>query len=201
MKQQVKELHMRSKIVGVLTAVALLSVVVAGIGSANAYFTTYTQAAGQRVIRLGDKTTVAEEFDSWQKEITVTNSKDSPMPVYVRAKAFAGSEYKLTCSGTNWVQGDGDYWYYEGDSEDEGVVQPGASTKTPLVVNIADKDGNEIAAAEEGKSFNVVIVYETTPAVEDGFETDADGKATGKVSYKEADWDLNVTTTTEGGTD
>ncbi|MBQ2626334.1 MAG: hypothetical protein IJG17_01020, partial [Eubacterium sp.] len=60
---------MKKRIAGILAAVALLSVVTAGIGKASAYFTTYAQARGGHVIKLGDETRIDEKFDGIKKEV------------------------------------------------------------------------------------------------------------------------------------
>ena len=148
---------MKKRVTGLLMAVALLSIAVAGIGKANAYFTTYAQAYGQKQIRLGDQTTIEEEFEDWKKSVTISNNADSDQPVYVRAIAFGPEEYTLAYSGTNWVK-DGDYYYYR-DSSGDIALQPGASTEK-LVVEI--KDVPKAKEDPEKKDFNVVVVYETT---------------------------------------
>ena len=61
---------------------------------------------------------------------------------------------------------------------------------TPLDISI---DGIPRTDVTDLDKFNVVVVYETTPAVEDG--TDANGN----IKYETADWTRGVTTAQTGG--
>ncbi|MBR2188015.1 MAG: hypothetical protein IJ860_01200 [Eubacterium sp.] len=170
---------MRKKLYGVLMAAAVLSVAAAGIRQANAYFTTYAEAKGGYTIHLGDETTVEEEVVGSEKRVTLTNSSTSSQAVYVRARAFAPNEIKdgLTynkpasqgvSASEKWSQPtDSDPWCYYSD-----VLQPGESADV-LVVSVTEVPEEAV----DGQSFNVVVVYETTPAVQNG-----DGQ------YEAADW-------------
>ena len=105
---------MKKRIYGILMAAAILSVATAGLGKANAYFTTYATAAGANVIKLGDETTVKENFKDSQKELQFTNDAKSSQAVYVRARAYASTEIEqyLGYEGSeNWTEKDG-WWYY-----------------------------------------------------------------------------------------
>ncbi|MBR0398464.1 MAG: hypothetical protein IJI10_09380 [Eubacterium sp.] len=159
---------MKKRIYGILMAAAVLSIATAGLGKANAYFTTYATAAGSNRISLGDETTVHEDFSSWTKTLTFTNSADSSHDVYIRARAFYGDKYEDYVSyepGEKWILGDDKEWYYftepvaPGEAADEFVLKVG-----PVPDEIA-KDLNE---------YNVVVVYETIPAAD--------------ASYADADW-------------
>ncbi len=154
---------MRKKTVRILTVAALLCVILAGIGTAGAYFTTFVEASGSKEILLGDHTTVEEEVVGTEKLVTITNSADSNKAVWVRAKAFTGAQYEsgLTCGGTGWTDGGDEFWYY--GLPDHPLV-PGESSEQ-LVVSIGNWPQAEI-----DKDFNVIVVYETIPAVEDGEE-------------------------------
>ena len=68
----------------------------AGIGSASAYFTAYTEAQGGVTLTLGNSTTVEDdvEMGAWRKSVSI-RSDDNSEPVYVRAKVFFGSGYAL----------------------------------------------------------------------------------------------------------
>lgn len=182
---------MKKKLLVVLAAVALLTASTVGIGKAYAYFTTNAQASGRQTVSLGDQTTITEDFKpgSWTKTVRITNNSTSSQAVFVRARAFAGAEYPLTIAGTNWTQ-DGD-WYVYGTpgTPIEGIpVEPGGVT-SDLSVQIGGKPTDRTVDPRE---FNVVIVYETTPAVQNGY-------ANGAVQYEpysSAVWDR---TTEEGG--
>ena len=148
-----------------LLAAALISS--AGIKGAMAYFTTYTTAEGGYVIHLGDKTEIKESFDSWTKHVTVSSAPDSE-PVYIRARAFC-ARYDLTyASGSGrctsgkggWNEvvpagEDGFYYYTE-------IVNGGESTDV-LDVVIDIPLGEEDSSWEDGDSFQVIVVYESTP--------------------------------------
>ena len=129
-----------------LTAAALTLTMGLSVGTAMAYFTTYTEAAGGVPLELGFTTTVpSETVDNWTKHVTIANTGNQDC--YVRVKAFAGSAYALQYTGDNWTPGADGYYYY---SE---IVPAGGSTGT---LDIA------IGNVEEGQSFNVVVVQECT---------------------------------------
>ena len=79
-------------------------------GSAWAYFTTYVEARGTLEISLEDVTTVEEEFNSWTKHVVIVNDAGSG-PVYVRARAYCGSQYELiyTSADNKWTPGSDGY--------------------------------------------------------------------------------------------
>ena len=120
------------------------------IHSADAYFTTSTGAAGGRTLQVGSNPDIEEEFSGWIKTVIVSNGEDS-QPVYVRARAFGGSAYTLQYQDESgrWTAGEDGYYYYS------DIVGAGEST-SPLRVGI---DG----IPEEGGSFNVAVIYESTP--------------------------------------
>ena len=161
-----------------LAATACILILSAGAGSAWAYFTTYTEAQGGYAIQLGSQSTAEETLDSWTKHVAVTNDAASG-PVFIRAKAFAGSEYRLSYSSANgkWTLGADDFYYYS------DIVEAGGSTEV-LDIKIDDVP----VEVKDGDSFNVVVVYESTPVVY------KDGEAT-------ADWNAELITgsTEEGG--
>jgi hypothetical protein len=156
-----------------LTAAAILLVLGVSIGSTMAYFSTYTTAQGGKVIHLGAATEIEEAFDSWTKRVTVTSDENS-QPVYVRAIAYAGSQYELTYEGTGWSRGDDGYYYYG------NALEGGASTEE-LLVHI----GN---VPDDAEAFDVVVIYETTPVLYD------------ENGNPYADWSQKVVSdSTEGG--
>ena len=190
---------MKKKLVGILTAAALLSVTAAGIGTAYSYFTTYVEASGKQIIHLGDETTITEDFENWVKSVFITNKASSDQAVYVRVQAFAGAQWELNFIGNSeyWTEEDG-YWVFS------QPVVPGGSTLDPEATGTIDEDKkfrieiNNINTKEHPDAFeslNVTIIYETTPAVENG--TDEEGK----ILYEAPDWDKGEVTeeTVEGG--
>lgn len=161
----------------ILAVLAVLLTLAAGLGSAWSYFTTYAEAKGGYTIELGDQTQISEEFSAWTKHVVITNEEGS-QPVYIRVKAFCGSEYTLTYSDNGsgkWTPGDDGYYYYSdivdaGGSADELLVQ---------ILNVPETDPED---------FQVVVIYESTPV-----QYDEKG-----VAY--ANWDIRLDSgTSEGG--
>ena len=155
---------------GALALAALAGVALAGIGEAWSYFTTYAEAAGGYTIRLGDRTEIREEFTDWTKHVVIENAEGSE-PVYVRVKAFCGSQYTIEYAGEGWSLAADGYYYYEHAVSGEA----GHNTTAPLDLKI----GGIPADPEVMEQFNVIVIYESTPVRyhEDGtpftvYETD-----------------------------
>lgn len=134
-------------------ALAVILTLSAATGSAWAYFTTYAQARGSYPIRLGDQTTVTEDFSAWTKHVSIQSSADSK-PVYIRVRAFCGEAYSLVYSDSTgkWNPESDGYYYYS------GIVKGGEATDT-LDIKIE----NVPQDIKDAASFNVVVIYETTP--------------------------------------
>lgn len=172
-----------------LTATAVMLVLSAVMGSAWAYFTTYARAKGGYPVILGHEENEKEAVRDWEKELSITITKDS-VPVYVRARAFC-ADYDLTYRGEQgeevekkkivyegltgsaketWVE-KGDGWVYctvplPCTISREGVKE--TSYRAPsLFVKINDVPENEAELIQKGKEFNVIIVYETTEVQND----------------------------------
>lgn len=163
-----------------LASLAAVAVLGASLGVAWAYFTTYAEAKGGYLLRLGSETRIEEEFTNWTKHLSVSNNEGSG-PVYVRARAFCGSAYTLTYSSGSgkWRDGGDGFYYYD-------EILYGGQTADPLDVRIdgIPADGD----LEDGDGFNVVVVYESTPVAYDG-----DGNP------KPADWTAVLDSVTETG--
>ena len=146
-------------ITGALCAVLIL---LSSVGPAMAYFTTYTRAKGGYTLTGASKTEITEQFEDWTKSIRITNFEGGG-PVFVRVKAFAGSEYALVWSGDgNWRDGGDGWWYYIPVLEAQTRLEDGSlsgGTASGLSVSIM----NVPTDAEPGDSFNVIVVYESTP--------------------------------------
>ena len=144
----------------ILAALAVILTLSAASGSAWAYFTTYAQARGSYPIELGDRTTVEEDFSAWTKHVSIKSEPDSE-PVYIRVRAFCGAAYQLVYSDTSgkWSPDSDGYYYYS------DVVKGGEATD---VLDI--KIENVPEDVKDPASFNVVVIYETTPVLyrEDG---------------------------------
>lgn len=136
----------------ILATAAIVLPLSVGVGSALAYFTDNASAVGGYAVEVGPDTEMTETFKEWTKSITVTNKEDG-VPVYVRVKAFSGSQYLLTyTTGGRWLEGTDGYYYYDGILE-KGVTTQALDIKINGVPeNATDKD-----------AFNVIVVYERTP--------------------------------------
>ena len=83
------------------------------VGSAMAYFTTYSTAGGGVKMNMGfTKTVPDEQIKSDGKHVTISNT--GKYDCFVRVKAFAPVSlgYK---ADKNWSKGADDYWYYTDD--------------------------------------------------------------------------------------
>ncbi len=141
----------------ILAGLALVLVLCASIGTALAYFTTYAQTRGGFALDLRHRSEieVTEKFSQWTKRITLTNSETAG-PVFVRARAIAPTALTLQYldESGKWTPGEDGFYYYG------GVLNAGESTPE-LLAKIAGVP----VAPREGESFNVVVVYESTPAL------------------------------------
>ena len=78
-----------------LAAAAITLTGTLAVGSACAYFTTYSEAEGKVVFELGyTKTIPHEEVSDGQKIISIENTGD--YDCYIRVKAYAGAGYDLS---------------------------------------------------------------------------------------------------------
>ncbi len=138
-----------------VSAVALI--LLGSAGSAWAYFTTYVEARGTQEISLEDETTVEEKVDSWTKHIVINGAADSA-PVYVRARAYCGSQYSLVYASADnkWTPSSDGYYYYS------DILYGGEKTSELLVrIENIPKD------VKDASEFNVAVIYETTPVLYD----------------------------------
>ena len=196
-----------------LTAVAVMLVLSAVMGSAWAYFTTYARAKGGYPIVLGHEEHDDEEFKNWEKTLSITVSKDS-RPVYLRARAFCSDEYPLLfsdyeipykgtekspddsgCVNENWQLGaDREWWYYtklyspvDSGKDEDGDGKNDIIPADPLHVKINDVPADETeGAVVVGDEFNVIIVYEATEV-----QYDKDGNP---LPWNQVDWTKKVDT-------
>ncbi len=166
----------RSMILAALMAAVVLG---AGIGSARAYFTTYAEAEGGCVVKLGDTTTLKEDVVDLHKAVSIT-SEDSSEPVWVRARAYYGEgELHINEEGSErysskWSLGADGWWYYS------DVLMAGESTEV-LVVSIQGVEVSEEDLLNPSKveDFDVIVVYESIPVEydENGVPLDPDWDA------------------------
>ncbi len=139
-----------------LAALAALLILTASVGSALAYFTCYTLKSGERPITVRPTTTITEEFDSWTKRVSISNTG---APCFVRLIAYAGEGITLTSTDADWQQEADGYWYYRKILGTNDVT----SVWNGHITGIPD-------APRDGDTFNVAINYEYTPVLyrEDG---------------------------------
>lgn len=155
----------------ILATAALVLPLTIGTGSALAYFTANTVAAGGAMVAVGTDTEIIEDVSSMTKHVTIKNSEDGGA-VYVRVMAYTDSLHTLKYEGSDWTK-DGDYYYYN------RVLEPG-STTPQLDIKIEAKPG-----AVQQEDFNVIVIYEQTPVE---YVTDENGDTTAKP----ADWSKAV---------
>ena len=177
---------MKKRLAGILAAVALLSVVTAGIGKASAYFTTYAQARGGHVIELGDETTIEENFDGANKVVRITNDKDSKQAVWVRAMGITGAEYQqyldYTQNGSDWTLDEDGFYVYK------DPVLPGEHPATDLTIGVSN------VPVENGRSVDVVVVYESTPAIRNDIDGTYEYPEKSGQKYDGPDWNADEMT-------
>lgn len=147
----------------ILFALAIVLILATSISGALAYFTTYSEAKGGYVIELGNGTQLEENFYDWASHVTIHNSENS-QPVYVRAKAFIGNEYLVSCYGDGWSLSEDGFCNYDkilngGESTAQLCVEIENVPQAEEIENIEKKRGSV--------NFNVVVVYETTPVLYD----------------------------------
>lgn len=188
---------------GLMTAVAVMMIMSAAMGTAWAYFTTYATARGGVTISLGHEDKIKESFSEWTKNLTITSEGDS-VPVYLRARGYC-ADYDLIYNGENWVDGGDGWWYYEGilyprpanqlKAKAKDLTVPYGKADTLNVEIVKDKtadnpehpDTGAMSGHKENDTFNVIVVYESTEV-----QYDENGKEVGAVN---ADWHRKVDTT------
>lgn len=145
----------RKRAATTLFTLVLCLALIAPVGVAWAYFTSYATTKGSVPLSLGAKTEITEDFSNWTKSVTISNSSDS-VPVFIRAKAFSGTIYPLLFEGASWDLGKEGFYYYA------DPVAPGSATSVlKVIIEGAPSD------AQENDQFNVVVVYESTPVLYD----------------------------------
>lgn len=143
----------------ILASAALALTGTLTVGSAMAYFTTYSTASGGVTMNMGFTETIPEEtVDSEGKHVTIKNVGD--YDCFVRVKVFAEVEVNYK-AGAGWKFNEKDqYWYYE------KLLSAGESTEELLVTY----EFPETPEGEEPEPFDIVVIQECTPVLykEDG---------------------------------
>lgn len=146
-----------AKRAGVIALSATLGVT-AFAGTAYAYFTSHTQAAGSHPIELGYSSEINEDIVDGNKDITMVNTGDTE--IMVRIQLFYGTgvnnNVKITVPGENTVENSG--WSQEADGVwvYEHVLQPGESTHS-LWVDVEADEGTDLS------NFDVTVIGQTSP--------------------------------------
>lgn len=165
-----------------LSLLALLLIACAMVQPALAYFTANTQADGMVPLNFGYKTEIYEDVKDFVKTVTIQNTgeADKADPIWVRARAFAGTTYPLVPTVAEpWYDG-GDGWYYY-----RTPLMPQATTQGTLsfaITGIPDKEAEDHDFAQ----FNVAVVYESITAY---YNFNAEGQPT---DFKPADWTAKI---------
>ena len=146
-----------------LAAVLLVAV---SVPNAFAYFYTYTRGSRELVVSLKDSTDLDETVIVTQKNLSIKADAGSD-PVYVRVKVFASEDLEVGSVTSGWEKKADGYYYYQNpiDGDPETSYEDTASIQ--ISVSLKETEGTEYA-----DSYNVVVIYETTPLL-----TDPDGAA------------------------
>lgn len=135
-----------------ITALALLLIVGASIGTALAFFTASTTTTGDINMQLAYQTTIEEPIPTdWTKHVVI-RAKDDSDPVFVRVRAFAASDLTLTYPVTDGWTKEGDWWYYG-----EPLEKGGASQELQIHI------GDIYEKPEDGDTIDVIVVHEYAP--------------------------------------
>ena len=133
------------------------------VGAAHAYFTDSVDVKGGYVLNIGYTPPIYERIDG-NKHVWFQSEKNAPT-VFVRARAYTGAAFQTYLKytpGENWVIGaTGEFYYYILPLEAEGKT-------TELQINVTSQLFP--SGALPGDEINVIVVYESTPAIftEDG---------------------------------
>lgn len=152
----------------VLGIMAFALVLGMNVAPAWGYFTDTTTADGGLEVSLTPSTDIYETWGDGTKTVVISNKgQDATIPVFVRAQSFAPKKLEQQVLGEGWVDG-GDGWWYYGTSNPSQLTELAVGEETtPLTVKInlpAVKTDKDEAGEIVGTTYNVVVVYEATPA-------------------------------------
>ena len=138
----------RNMILSVLAAVLILSL---SVGSAMAYFTTFTKVDGDAPFKAGNITRIDESYSGNVKSVWITNLSSSKESVFIRARVF--SAVPVSIAGSSKWSEHGDYWYFSDPVPPRGVTDV-------LNVTIDFNGGGFDPKAYVGEKISVIVVYE-----------------------------------------
>ena len=187
----------KKKLIPLISLVAVL-VLSIGIAPASAYFTDSSTTNGGLPIHVKPTTEIREWNKDGVKHVIISNSDDADGPVFVRARVYSALDYSET-AGDGWVKS-GD-WYYYGTPDDQGkpdnnlTALLSGESANELIVKVKFPERRQQTEPEGfdiDDNRNVVVVYESTPAI---YDTDENG-----VTRSVADWSFTLDNgTSEGG--
>ena len=158
-----------------LAAAAVALTGTLAVGSAYAYFTTYSEAKGNVVFELGEtRTEPHEEVIGGKKIVSIENTGD--YDCYIRVKAYAGNNYNLSYAdggSGKWYDGGDGYWYYK------DILEAGSTSETVLV-NIPKELLEDIT---DEKDLNVIVIQECTPVQ---YDDDGEPYADWNVTFEDS---------------
>lgn len=131
------------------------------VGSAMAYFTTYSTAGGGVKMNMGFTETIPNEtVDQNGKHVTISNIGD--YDCFVRVTAFAPVTLTYNTPDGGWTEmvDENDknvsYWCYD------DVLPAGKTTEQELNITYKFPEGND-----KPEEFNIVVIQECTPVLYD----------------------------------
>lgn len=158
-----------------LAAAAVALTGTLAVGSAYAYFTTYSEAKGNVVFQMGEtRTEPHEEVKKGKKIVSIENTGD--YDCYIRVKAYAGNNYNLSYAdggSGKWYDGGDGYWYYK------DILEAGSTSETVLV-NIPQELLEDIT---DEKDLNVIVIQECTPVQ---YDDDGEPYADWNVTFEDS---------------
>ena len=158
-----------------LAAAAVALTGTLAVGSAYAYFTTYSEAKGNVVFQMGEtRTEPHEKVKEGKKIVFIENTGD--YDCYIRVKAYAGNNYNLSYAdggSGKWYDGGDGYWYYK------DILEAGSTSETVLV-NIPKELLEDIT---DEKDLNVIVIQECTPVQ---YDDDGEPYADWNVTFEDS---------------
>ena len=149
-----------------LVFVSLILLVAVMVPNALAYFSTYTQTSGKKIITVGDESQIEEkDVKNGIKTIEIS-ADDGSSPIFIRVKAIHIEGITTAMSATptldynleKWSKS-GDYYYFadplDGFADTDFVKSATLDLTVSIPADLKESVGEEV---------HVVVVYEAIPA-------------------------------------